>query len=119
MTAPTMDPATEGGRRRGSRPCRWILRRRETGGGDHDPDDGSGDGGRQEAGMTTPTMDPATEGTRRRRRIRRRPVTAPRAPSLRLPPSLARPRRLPPAVGSGSDWGWVSRGRVAPYRGRG
>ena len=50
---------------------------------------------------------------------RRRRVTAPRAPSLRLPPSIARPRRLPPAVGSESDWGWVSRGRVAPYRGRG
>ena len=36
-----------------------------------------------------------------------RPVTAPRAPSLRLPPSLARPRRLPPAVGGGLGWGRV------------
>ena len=66
MRALTMDPATEGGRRQGSRPCRWILWRRETRGGEHDPDDGSGDGRMQEAGIMASLMDPATEGGRRR-----------------------------------------------------
>ena len=42
-------------------PEKEPRRRREVGGGDDGPVDGSGDGGRQEAGMTAPSLDPATD----------------------------------------------------------
>ena len=49
MMAPSMEPS----------------RRMEAGGGDDGPVDGSGDGGRQEAGMMAPSLDPAMKGGKR------------------------------------------------------